>query len=169
MGPEHADRTFGEVPSTEPHAKVLGRRSKSRLPWLASPDSAPGIRLGPGGRGIACDNPVVSAAIVELAAIERGAGPAVTLIHGGVFHSGPAWARTIGPLVQAGYRVIAVDRRGYGRSPAGGTDQIPVSLQARDVAATLDLREGEASHVAGVSFGALVGLELALVRPERVL
>ena len=106
---------------------------------------------------------------VELAAIERGAGPAVTLIHGGVFHSGPAWARTIGPLVQAGYRVIAVDRRGYGRSPAGDTDQIPVSLQARDVAATLELREVEASHVAGVSYGALVALELALAQPERVL
>src|SRR5205807_9947776 len=36
----------------------------------------------------ACDNPVVSDTTVELAAIERGAGPAVTLIHGGVFHSG---------------------------------------------------------------------------------
>jgi len=86
-----------------------------------------------------------------------------------VFHSGPAWARTIGPLVQAGYRVIAVDRRGYGRSPAGDTDQISVNLQARDVATTLQLREVEASHVAGVSYGALVALELALARPELVL
>ena len=61
----------------------------------------------------------VELAAVELAAIERGAGPAVTLVHGGVFHSGPAWARTIGALVQSDYRVIAVDRRGYGRSPPG--------------------------------------------------
>ena len=86
-----------------------------------------------------------------------------------MFHSGPAWAKTIGPLVQAGYRVIAVDRRGYGRSTAGDTNQISVSLQARDVATTLELREVEASHVAGVSYGALVALELALARPERVL
>ena len=106
---------------------------------------------------------------VELAAIERGAGLAATLVHGGVFHSGPAWARTIGPLVQAGYRVVAVDRRGYGRSPPGDTDQISVTLQARDVATTLRLREVEASHVAGVSYGALVALELALARPELVL
>jgi pimeloyl-ACP methyl ester carboxylesterase len=124
---------------------------------------------GSGARGAACDNPVVSDTTVELAAIERGAGPAVTLIHGGVFHSGPAWAKTIGPLVQAGYRVIAVDRRGYGRSPPGDTDQISVNLQARDVATTLRLREVEASHVAGVSYGALVALELALARPELVL
>jgi pimeloyl-ACP methyl ester carboxylesterase len=111
----------------------------------------------------------VSDTTVELAAIERGAGSPVTLIHGGVFHSGPAWAKTIGPLVQGGYRVIAVDRRGYGRSPAGDSDHVPVSLQARDVAQTLDLREVEATHVAGVSYGALVGLELALAQPERVL
>jgi pimeloyl-ACP methyl ester carboxylesterase len=111
----------------------------------------------------------VSDTTLELAAIERGAGPAVTLIHGGVFHSGPAWAKTIGPLVQGGYRVIAVDRRGYGRSPAGDTDSIPVSLQARDVATTLDLRDVEVSHVAGVSYGALVALELALAQPKRVL
>lgn len=106
---------------------------------------------------------------VELAAIERGAGPAVTLIHGGVFHSGPAWARTIGPLVQDGYRVIAVDRRGYGRSPDGDTDQISIRLQAGDVATTLDLRGIESSHVVGVSYGALVGLELAMRHPDRVL
>src|SRR5258708_6505867 len=105
---------------------------------------------------------------VELAAIERGAGPAVTLIHGGIFHSGPAWAKTIGPLVQDGYRVIAVDRRGYGRSPEGDRDDVPVRLQAADVSTTLDLREVAASHVVGVSYGALVALELALRQPERV-
>ena len=115
---------------------------------------------------------------VELAAIERGAGTLVTLIHGGVFHSGPAWARSIGPLAQAGCRVIAVDRRGYGRSPAGGAsgeapgettgEVVPVSLQAEDVATTLEQRGAASAHVAGVSYGALVALELALRHPEQV-
>jgi 3-oxoadipate enol-lactonase len=104
---------------------------------------------------------------VELAAIERGAGPAVTLVHGGIFHSGPAWSRTIGPLVEAGYRVLAVDRRGYGRSPDG---DVPgsgaVGVQAEDVAATLRLRGVTASHVVGVSYGAMVALELALRHPD---
>ena len=106
---------------------------------------------------------------VELAAIERGAGEAVTLVHGGVVHSGPAWALSIGPLAEAGYRVIAVDRRGYGRSPDGADGRIPVSLQADDVATTLDLREVDATHLVGVSYGALVCLELALSQPGRVL
>ena len=120
---------------------------------------------------------------MELAAIERGAGPVVTLIHGGVFHSGPAWARTIGPLVEAGYRVIAVDRRGHGRSPAGPTagptavpadaqpaepGPVPVAAQAEDVAATLRQRDVAPSHVVGVSYGALVALELAMRHPELV-
>jgi len=71
--------------------------------------------------------------------------------------------------VQAGYRVIAVDRRGFGRSPKGDTNQISVCLQARDVATTLELRGVEASHVVGVSYGALMGLELAMARPDLVL
>ena len=107
----------------------------------------------------------VKPAAVELAAIERGAGPAVTLVHGGVFHSGPAWARTIGPLVQTGYRVIAVDRRGYGRSPPGD-GWASLQLQAEDVVATLELRGVTNSHLVGVSYGALVCLELALNHPE---
>ena len=74
-----------------------------------------------GGRGTACDNPVVSDTTVELAAIERGAGPAVTLIHGGVFHSGPAWAKTIGPLVQAGYQSDPANTRA-GALRASGVD-----------------------------------------------
>jgi pimeloyl-ACP methyl ester carboxylesterase len=102
---------------------------------------------------------------VELAAIERGAGPTVTLVHGGIFHSGPAWSRNIGALVEAGYRVIAVDRRGYGRSPDGDA-RGSVGLQAEDVAATLRLRGVPAAHVVGVSYGAMVGLELALRHPD---
>lgn len=106
---------------------------------------------------------------VELAALERGAGAAVTLIHGGIFHSGPTWARQIGPLATEGYRVLAVDRRGYGRSPHVAPppgERISVSLQAADVWHTLDLREAQASHLVGISYGALVALEAALARPE---
>ncbi|GAC1367712.1 MAG: hypothetical protein NVSMB32_12780 [Actinomycetota bacterium] len=105
---------------------------------------------------------------IELAAIERGAGDAVTLVHGGAFHSGPTWAKTMGPLLQAGYRVLAVDRRGYGRSGAGQALEIPMWLQAGDIIATLDAREVEASHLVGVSYGALVALEVALRYPARV-
>jgi alpha-beta hydrolase superfamily lysophospholipase len=65
---------------------------------------------------------------IELAVIERGAGAPVALVHGGVFHSGPAWAKSMGALVDAGYRVIAVDRRGHGRSPQDYRAFIPAPL-----------------------------------------
>lgn len=108
-------------------------------------------------------------AAVELAAIDRGTGAAVVLVHGGAFHGGPTWAKTMGPLLSAGYRVLALDRRGYGRSAPGDAPVIPMALQAEDLVATLDLREVTAAHLVGVSYGALVCLETALAHPDRVL
>ncbi|MCA1840678.1 MAG: alpha/beta hydrolase, partial [Actinobacteria bacterium] len=105
---------------------------------------------------------------IELAAIDRGAGSTVALVHGGVFHSGPAWAKSISPLVDAGFRAIAVDRRGHGRSDPGGSDDIPVHLHADDLRLTLELRDADPSHLVGVSYGALVCLEYALSWPDRV-
>ena len=106
---------------------------------------------------------------VELAAIERGAGEVVALIHGGVFHSGPAWAKNLGPLVDSGYRVLAVDRRGHGRSPAGEVELVSVHLHAEDLRLTLDHREIPKAHIVGVSYGSLVALEFALSWPSTAL
>lgn len=104
---------------------------------------------------------------IELAAIDRGAGPPVALVHGGVFHAAPAWAKNLGPLVDAGYRVIAVDRRGHGRSEPGEADYIPLDLHANDLRLTLELREAPSGHLVGVSYGSLVCLAFALRWPER--
>lgn len=105
---------------------------------------------------------------LELAAIERGAGAPVALVHGGVIHAGPAWARNIAPLADAGFRVIAVDRRGHGRSEAGDAELVPVHLHADDLRLTLELRDAREAHLVGVSYGALVCLEFALSWPDRV-
>ncbi len=52
-----------------------------------------------------------------------GSGRPVLLIHGWPL-SAQAWALQLGPLRAAGYRVVAYDRRGFGRSerPAAGYD-----------------------------------------------
>lgn len=105
---------------------------------------------------------------LELAAIDRGSGPPVALVHGGIVHSGPAWAANIGPLVEHGLRAVAVDRRGHGRSPAGEEGYVPVHLQAEDLRLTLEMREALPVHLAGVSYGALICLEFALSWPEKV-
>jgi len=64
------------------------------------------------------------------------------------------------PLLSPRYRVIAYDRRGYGR---------PHSAHAADALAILDERApGEAAFVVGWSAGAIVALELASLHPSRV-
>lgn len=106
---------------------------------------------------------------IELAAIDRGAGDPVALVHGGVIHSGPAWAKSLGPLIDAGYRVVAVDRRGHGRSPKGDADPVSVHVHADDLRLTLELRDIQRAHLVGVSYGAIVCLEFARSWPDRVI
>jgi pimeloyl-ACP methyl ester carboxylesterase len=103
--------------------------------------------------------PSVEGAGVPLAYAERGAGPAVLLVHG-IAAEGAALAPVVEALADAA-RVIAYDRRGYGASgapvPYGGTT---VEEQAQDAAALLTALEAAPAVVAGDGFGALVALDL---------
>ncbi|XP_062069521.1 bifunctional epoxide hydrolase 2-like [Lepus europaeus] len=58
---------------------------------------------------------------VRLYFVEQGSGPAVCLCHG-FPESWFSWRYQIPALAQAGYRVLAVDMKGYGESsaPPGG-------------------------------------------------
>lgn len=105
---------------------------------------------------------------IELAAIDRGAGSPVAFVHGGIIHGGPAWAKNMPAFLDAGFRVIAVDRRGHGRSAEGDADHVSVHLHADDLRLTLELREARPAHLVGVSYGCLVCLEFALSWPDRV-
>src|SRR5262247_956277 len=60
---------------------------------------------------------------IEIYYEDQGAGQPVVLIHGYPV-SGRAWDRQVPALLQAGYRVITYDRRGFGASsqPAAGYD-----------------------------------------------
>ena len=95
-----------------------------------------------------------------------GAGPFVILLHGGLGHSGN-WGRQVPAITQAGYRVVAVDSRGHGRSTR---DARPYSyrLMASDVRAVMDRRGVERAAIVGWSDGADTGLLLAEETSERV-
>ncbi len=64
-----------------------------------------------------------NSADIEIHYEDHGAGRPVVLIHGYPL-SGRAWDKQVPVLVQAGYRVITYDRRGFGRSsqPVVGYD-----------------------------------------------
>lgn len=95
-------------------------------------------------------------------------GPLVVLLHGfpDCFYG---WREQIEPLVDAGYRVLAPDQRGYNLSEKpDGLDAYRLGRLSADVAALIET-EGEASaHVVGHDWGATVAWDLALRRPEYV-
>lgn len=71
-----------------------------------------------------------------------GSGRPVVLIHGWPL-SAEAWKEQVGPLRDAGYRVITYDRRGFGRSgkPASGYDYDTLTADTARILEDLDLRD----------------------------
>ncbi|MFB6667101.1 alpha/beta fold hydrolase [Streptomyces parvus] len=79
---------------------------------------------------------------VELYYEDQGAGQPVVLIHGYPLN-GHSWERQTRDLLDAGYRVITYDRRGFGRSSKVGTgyDYDTFSADLNALLESLDLRE----------------------------
>ncbi|MCY0855070.1 pyrimidine utilization protein D [Cupriavidus sp. D39] len=90
------------------------------------------------------------------------------LLSSGLGGSAGFWQPQIPALVEAGYRVIAYDQHGTGRSP--GTLPLPYTIthMAQDVAEILDATGTARCHLAGHALGGLVGLQLALDAPDRI-
>jgi non-heme chloroperoxidase len=73
---------------------------------------------------------------------DHGQGRPVVLIHGYPL-SGRAWDKQLPPLLDAGYRVITYDRRGFGKSsqPASGYDYDTFAADLNGLLEVLDLRD----------------------------
>jgi pimeloyl-ACP methyl ester carboxylesterase len=95
-----------------------------------------------------------------------GAGPAVVLVHGHPFDR-TMWRPQLTPLVDAGFRVVAPDLRGYGTSRATA-GAVAMSELADDVAGLLQQLGIEKAAVVGLSMGGLVAMELALAAPSSI-
>jgi pimeloyl-ACP methyl ester carboxylesterase len=93
----------------------------------------------------------------------RGAGTPAVFVHGS-FRAGLDTFREQLALADA-YRVLVVDRRGFGRSDDAAADGWPADTD--DLAALLDELGG--AHVVGHSYGAVVALLAAARVPERLL
>lgn len=95
-------------------------------------------------------------------------GPLVVFCHGfpGLWYS---WSKQIPVLAEAGYKVVALDMRGY-----GGSDQ-PEAIEAYDLdhvrgdlVALLDYLGEESAVFVGHDFGAPAVWNMALAEPDRV-
>jgi len=95
-------------------------------------------------------------------------GEPVFLLHG-FPEAWFGWENQIEPLVQAGFRVIVPDQRGYNLSDKPvGVDQYMMSILVDDILGLADTLEYNRFYVAGHDFGAMVSWSLALRAPERV-
>lgn len=91
-----------------------------------------------------------------------GTGTPVVLVHGSLATGQEEWeAQQL--LAREGYRLLVLDRRGYGRSPAAeGEDFL---RDADDIAEVM----GDGAHLVGHSYGGLGAMFAAARRPEATL
>jgi pimeloyl-ACP methyl ester carboxylesterase len=130
---------------------------KVKLDWAASPpdDLPPGYVVRLHGRG--------DVVIRD----SGGDGPAVLLLHGWMFTADLNFAGTYQPLVEAGYRVIALDHRGHGRGLRPGTPFRLIDC-ADDAAALLTELGIEHAVALGYSMGGPIAQLLARRHPDLV-
>lgn len=96
------------------------------------------------------------------AAVDVNTNPALVLVHGaGGSHL--VWPRGLRRM--KGFRVIAPDLRGHGRTP--GPAHEDVDAHAADLAALLDALRIDRAILVGHSMGAAIALAFALATPER--
>lgn len=100
--------------------------------------------------------------------IDEGSGPAVLLCHGfpGLSFS---WRHQVQPLVENGFRVIAPDMPGYGRTDAPeAIADYTYSAVAGRLDCLLESLEIDEAVVVGHDFGAPTAWTLASEHPQRV-
>jgi pimeloyl-ACP methyl ester carboxylesterase len=108
----------------------------------------------------------IEAAAGRLHLVEQGSGPLVLLLHG-FPESWYSWRRQLPALAAAGYRAVAIDVRGYGRSskPAE-TDAYRMLELVEDNVALVHALGEENSVVVGHDWGSNIAATSALLHPE---
>lgn len=128
------------------------------LAWLALPASPPHAQDAAG-------------AFVELPDVRLwvtdtgGSGDAVILLHANTGTS-ESWQKQVPALAQAGYRVIAIDRPGWGKSVVREGAK-PVSV-AEDLDALADRLQLPSFHLIGTAGGGYIAVDYAAWRPQRL-
>src|SRR5436305_1335071 len=99
--------------------------------------------------------------------LEEGSGPPVVLFHGAApGSSADVWVRNMGPLASRGYRVIALDRPGW-----GGSDDPPDfagRYHQHFFAPLFDAFGFDRPRVVAHSQAGGVAISFALEHPERL-
>jgi len=104
---------------------------------------------------------------ISLSVHEGGEGPALVLCHG-FPELAYSWRKQYQPLVDAGFRTIVPDQRGYGASDAPvGSQFYDMDHLAGDLVNLLDALEIEKAVFAGHDWGGFVAWAMPVLHPDR--
>jgi pimeloyl-ACP methyl ester carboxylesterase len=111
---------------------------------------------------------------VKIAYIDEGKGEAVVLLHGFGASAAEMWTNMPFATTQfvsalKGYRVLAIDFRGHGKSDKPHDPKMYGKEMVEDVVRLLDHRKIKKAHVVGYSMGAIVAGKLLVSHPDRLL
>jgi len=114
----------------------------------------------------------VNAGGVRLATYEAGAenldAPPIVLVHGWP-EIAYSWKNQLGPLATAGYRAIALDLKGFGRSDAPkDKTQYDIRHMTDDLARLLDALDLERAVFCGHDWGGAIVWPMAQLHADRV-
>ena len=105
---------------------------------------------------------------IRMAVYEQGKGRPVVFLHG-FPELAFSWRHQLPALAAAGFRAIAPDQRGYGRSDVpDGVENYGIDMLIADVHGLLDALELETAILAGHDWGSLLLWHMAQVAPERI-
>ncbi|MCG8315619.1 MAG: alpha/beta hydrolase [Pseudomonadales bacterium] len=105
---------------------------------------------------------------VQLHVVTLGEGPVVLMCHGmpGLWYS---WRYQMESLASAGYKAVAFDQRGFGRSSRPlPVDDYTSHHTVADVFSILDTLKTDSAVLVGIDFGAAQVYNCAIRFPERV-
>jgi pimeloyl-ACP methyl ester carboxylesterase len=93
-------------------------------------------------------------------------GDVLVLVHGHPFDR-TMWRSQLDAAMRVGWRAIAPDLRGYGRSPVT-PGKVTLDIFAQDIAALLDELHVERIVLCGLSMGGQIAMEFCRRFPERI-
>lgn len=110
---------------------------------------------------------VLSANHLRMHVEEQGEGPLVLFAHG-FPETSHSWRHQLSAMAAAGFRAVAPDMRGYGKSEAPAeVERYSVFDLVGDLVALLDELREDRAIVVGNDWGSTVAWQAALMRPYR--
>jgi len=108
---------------------------------------------------------------IQIHFVDEGRGTPVLLIHGYTSDIDGGWRNrgVINGLISAGYRVVASDNRGHGKSDKPKDVSMYGLNMVEDGRRLLDYLDIDRAHVVGYSMGARLANKLRELHPDRVI